>query len=342
MGRCDERWWRLLLVMQVYIDDSIEPPVFVLAGFIASAEEWEKLKVEWQATLDKPPRLAYVKMQEAHALVGEFKGWNETARDKRLAEFVATIKRHVLAGVSLVVRHDDFRSVFRHRIAKPLDNPYWLVYYLLITHVFEWELKNGLTEKIDFIFDEQLHQSEQVKASYEIFYQQAPENIRGRFGKPPEHRDDKKTLPLQAADILAWHIHRRYSEKERGSDFVSPTMRLLDTISQWHEFRMKERLQALFVMYDTMTRERGWVSLYENQRMEQNLPDATSINNLRDMVQAPPNFSVILSPFLARGTKRFLLVHSCPLSSSPHLHRRSGDKCSLELTPPDQASAQLG
>jgi hypothetical protein len=113
------------LVMQVYIDDSVEPPVFVLGGFVARTEAWAKLKVEWQVALDKPPSLNYLKMKEAHALVGQFKGWKEAARNKRLTEFVEIIERHVLAGVSLVVRHDDFREIFRHRIAKalPLGHP---------------------------------------------------------------------------------------------------------------------------------------------------------------------------------------------------------------------------
>jgi len=140
--------------------------------------------------------------------------------------------------------------------------------------------------------------------------------------------------------MLAWHIHRGYYEKERGAEFDSPTMRALNKLPQFDDLWTKERLQVLVANYEKTNRESGMVSLYENQRAEKNLSHATSVNNLWDVATAPPNFSVILSPILARGTGRFLLVHSCPRSSSPHLHRRRGDKCSLESANSDSVPRQ--
>jgi len=214
------------------------------------------------------------------------------------------------------------------------------MYHSIITLVFEWELESGLAEKVDFIFDEQLHQSDQVQAHFGAFYDLAPPRVKSLFGERPAHRNDVTTLPLQVADMMAWHVHRRLYEKEIGREFDSPTMRVLNTIPHFDNLWTKDRLQALVDNYDKTNRKQGMVSLYENQRMEQNLPHATSINNLWDLATATPNFSVILSPVLARGTGRFLLVHSCPRSSSPHLHRRCGDKCSLELASSDSVPQQ--
>jgi hypothetical protein len=326
--------------MQAYVDDSVEPPVFVLAGFVARAEQFAQLTLEWQAALDGPPRLEYFKMKEAHALEQQFKGWSKQDRDARLAVLVNIIKNHVLAGVSSVVRHEDFNEALKLKIAKPLDTPYWLMYHSIINRVFEWEIETGIIEPVDFIFDEQLHQSDGVQAHFSAFLELAPPRIKELFGERPVHRDDKKVKPLQAADMLAWHIHRDYYEREGGSEFDSPTMRALKKIPHFDSLWTKERLQALVINYEKGNRASGLVSLYENQRAEKNLPNATSINNLLDMATAPPNFSVILSPILARGTGRFLLVHSCPRSSSPHLHRRRGGKCSLESASSDSVPRQ--
>ena len=61
------RQQRVLVMLQAYIDDSGngDPPVYVLAGFVASSDEWEIFTDEWQALLDAPPRLEYFKMKEA-------------------------------------------------------------------------------------------------------------------------------------------------------------------------------------------------------------------------------------------------------------------------------------
>jgi hypothetical protein len=115
--------------MQAYIDDSKGPPVFVLAGFIARTDQWSALTARWHDALDLPPRLKYFKMHEAHTCTGEFTGWKQTDRDVRLASLAGIIKDHVVAGVSSVVRQDDYDEIMAGRIAKPLDYPYWLMYY---------------------------------------------------------------------------------------------------------------------------------------------------------------------------------------------------------------------
>jgi hypothetical protein len=53
----DERDNKLLLVMQAYVDDSVEPPAFVLAGFVARAAQWGRFTIAWEKALDKPPKL---------------------------------------------------------------------------------------------------------------------------------------------------------------------------------------------------------------------------------------------------------------------------------------------
>jgi hypothetical protein len=324
--------------MQAYVDDSTEPPVFVLAGFVARAEQWAEFTVRWRDALAKPPRLQYFKMKEANACQGQFTGWSVADRDARLADLVGIIKDHALVGISSIVRHTDYSEILRKRIAKPLDSPYWLMYYSIVRLVFEWELASGKAEKVDFIFDEQLHQSEQVQEKFDIFYELSPPHIKELFGERPAHRDDKMILPLQAADMLAWHIHRVHSEKEAGIDFDSPTMRVLRTIPPINDIWTKERLQALLTNYKKQNKQFDRISLYEDQRMKEDHPDFMSLYNLQIIAKARPNSSIILGPFLARGTQRFLLVHSCPRSNSPHLHRRSGDKCSLESPISDSAS----
>jgi hypothetical protein len=227
----DKRRQRLVLVMQAYIDDCTEPPAFVLAGFLARAGEFGAFTEKWSAALAKPPKLDYFKMREAFGRHGQFEGWSIENRDARLAELVAVIKEHVIVGIYAIVRQDNFNEVMASRIARPLDSPYWLMYHSIITLVFEWEIENGINEKIDIVFDEQMHQSDEVQAHFSAFYTLASPRVKELFGNRPVHRNDVEVKPLQAADMFAWHIHRRYCDRERGIEFDSPTMRTLDSIT---------------------------------------------------------------------------------------------------------------
>jgi len=79
-----------VMVLQGFFDDSgNEPtsPIFVLAGFITTNQQWAAFSDEWQLALDEPPRLKYFKMAEAEHCRGQFsktKGWINENLDARL------------------------------------------------------------------------------------------------------------------------------------------------------------------------------------------------------------------------------------------------------------------
>jgi hypothetical protein len=66
---------RQLMVLQASIDDSgNEPssPIYYLAGFVTTHQQWANFSDEWQAALNESPKLAYFKMSEAEHFRGEF------------------------------------------------------------------------------------------------------------------------------------------------------------------------------------------------------------------------------------------------------------------------------
>lgn len=202
--------------------------------------------------------------------------------------------------------------------------------------VYRWEIHNGLDEKVNFIFDEQLKQSDIVQASWNAYYDQSPPEFKNLFGDRPTHRKDTDTYPLQAADMLAWHIRRVYYEHALGKRFSSPTMRALRSIPHVGRTQTKERLREFIVGIHTLNIRMGKVTQHQYRDMIANLPSSISRINLDIIGKTPPNASGLLVPFPAIGTKRFLLVDSCQFSRSPHLHRRRGNKCVLQ----EQASAR--
>lgn len=330
---------RLIVVLESYVDDSGsgDPPVYLLAGFVARGERWLEFLERWSEALDGPPKLNYFKMSEAAALEGQFKGWTEEEREDRLSRLVNIIKDHVLLGMSSVVYHRDYNDVIRDKISPEVDSPYWLMYHAIMEIVYRWEIHNGITEKVNFIFDEQFKQSDIVQASWTVYYEQSPPELKKLFGERPTHKRDIDTYPLQAADMLAWHIRRAYYEHERGNEFISPTMEVLRTIEHMDRLWTRERLQEFIVRIHAMNIQPKKVTSHQYRDMIANLPISASRINLDIIGKTPSNATGLLAPFLAIGTKRFLLVDSCPFSHNPHLHRRRGNSCLLQ----EQASVPL-
>ena len=72
------------MIVNGYVDESESDGVFVMAGFVAPAEEWAKFSDSWDAALRMAPRIRILKTNHAMRLNGEFRGWTEQARDEKL------------------------------------------------------------------------------------------------------------------------------------------------------------------------------------------------------------------------------------------------------------------
>ena len=244
------RQGRLILVFQGFVDDSgnhRESDVFVLAGFVAKADpDWLNFENNWRDALRKPPALEYFKMSECHALRGQFLGWKKADRDQRLTELVAIIKRTAIASIFALVPRSEFFAVMPKSRSRYFKSPYAIVYYALIWATLKSMRRCGITDKVDFIFDEQLRLSDDVQAVYGWFAQQIMRSELGPLlGGRPTHGDDKKYLPLQAADLLAWHIRRWYHADSRGEKFETPALLELRKIPHWGLLHSKESLQTM-------------------------------------------------------------------------------------------------
>lgn len=261
-----------MLMMKSYIDDSGkgQQPVFVLAGYIASAEKWALFSERWKETLGNKPSLKYFKMKEAANLKKQFANWTEDERNKRLKELVKIIKEYASLGIQCVVNHNDYNDVIKNRIAKPLNDPYWFSFYNIIIALYRHHIDNPFTTKIDWVFDEQFKQSDQVQASWSGFIKFIPDPVKSILGSRPIHQNDKLIMPLQAADMIAWTVRRFHYEVIVNKKIFSPVwMGLsemwedLSTISYIKDIWDKDRLLHFMDITQRVKREAGRVFPYD-------------------------------------------------------------------------------
>lgn len=257
-----------MLQLQAVIDDSGKgvKPVFVLAGFVLSAYRWSVVADLWQAILDAPPKIAYFKMQEAASSNGEFSRFSTEQRDKKVSELVQLITDYRPLALTDVMPHEAYECVFKGKIAKGLDYPYFLPYHEIMGTLWRYQYNHDWhpDEKADFIFDEQGKESELIQRIWPFTASDVPAAVKKFVGNRPVHRDEKTFLPLQAADLFAWHVRRFYEEKSRGREYNNPAWKALSSLeraeNEWTEERLRKiydglRKMGLLFEYDIKSRK---------------------------------------------------------------------------------------
>jgi len=199
-------------VLHAFIDDSrSKGGVFVLAGAIASAESWAKFSLDWDEILPLAPL-----DQDGNRNFGfhdVLRAGGETVQN--LPAFAQVIARHIKCTVVFTMHVDDLVRA-QSRIQAPsmhlqwgdYENPY-LAAFVFFLEGFHNQ-RNGFsavidpTEDVEVIFDDQSEKTLIRKTWDEFLNAQAPGAEVERLGKvPPRFLDDRKFLPLQAADFIA-------------------------------------------------------------------------------------------------------------------------------------------
>jgi len=211
---------RVMLMLQAYIDDSAKgsPDLFVLAGYVSTAERWAAFSDEWQRLLDYRSdhyrKLDYFKMNE---MVSE--------RDReRCAWFHKVIEKYALAAISYTISTKDLKRLVTRmftdtKTRAELSNPWhYAVSAMLWGYASNRHNVPSLpqAEPIEFIFDEATEKWLLAQA-WEQFKALNPKEA-PLMGPMPVFRSDLEYLPLQAADMFAWWVRHWQRNRLMGAE----------------------------------------------------------------------------------------------------------------------------
>lgn len=231
---------------------------FVLAGYVASASAWDTLSAHWQEALNKEPKLKYFKMREAAALRDQFDGWSGAQRDERVMEFVTIIRdSRPLVGLTSAIFWEDLNRISAEFPEVPLP-AYDLLFHGSMAVLHNYCRRHGVTEKIDFVFDEQGSWSKRTGRSYTYAEQIFTDEERSLLGNRPVHRDDREFLPLQAADLIAWQT-RRFIEDNKHVDPLAPVEAFNVNSAALRELEKIETLYNTYGLDRLRTIAQDWV-----------------------------------------------------------------------------------
>jgi hypothetical protein len=207
------RLWstKLLVMLQAYIDDSrsqIGDQRLFFAGYVATADEWIAFSDAWDAALREKPAIDYFKMSEANGRGGCFRKFSVSERNKKVFRMAQVVKQFAAMPLHTSISTEDFNEIVKPVAPYPMHTPYFPLCYSIIHGVAHIHQRLGIKQKCDIIFDDHPGLANRVLPLFELFA--AEEEMWGELlTGPPSFRDDKEVLPLQAADLFAWHVRRR-------------------------------------------------------------------------------------------------------------------------------------
>jgi hypothetical protein len=195
---------RQIVALQAFIDDSLaSDEVLVLAGYIADFERWAQFSIDWDELLGMCPKWDRFKMVEVASSRDELR-W------ERAGWFYRAIERHAQAFVACAVEIEGLRRIVREfSLDDIFSNPYQFALYAITDATMQFQHELGIIEPIDFIFDERGEKGE-LRKGWAYYTKSVNEEFAKRLGREPRFEDDMEFLPLQAADLLAWHIRKHW------------------------------------------------------------------------------------------------------------------------------------
>lgn len=208
----ERRLWnqKLLVMLQAFVDDSASDTGderYFLACYINTAERWMEFSTAWAAALKAPPSIDYCHMVEAQNLRGQFKGWEPEARNRKIVSLSEVIRQHSPWSAEASLSRRDCKKIMVPAAPYGLSQPFFLCFHLIIDAVARFHRREGIRIPVDFVFDEQGGMGAGAVLFYEMIKEEHPD-LKDLLGSTPVFRDDKAILPLQAADMLAWHLRR--------------------------------------------------------------------------------------------------------------------------------------
>lgn len=206
------------MILQGYYDDSgshKSSQIFLVGGFLTDSSTWASFTDAWQAELNRDPCIDFLHTSDAYAAKGEFENWPRTLIQKKLFDLAEVIVKFDLDRVDASILQQDFAELIKGKFPGPVaDDPYFLCYYTIVTALAREPNLVGLD--IQFMFDEQgtagLHAQAAWCQLLELFPKAYKRMSQPIFG------NDKQYLPLQAADLYAWHARHYMIGKLKDSD----------------------------------------------------------------------------------------------------------------------------
>lgn len=204
--------------LQAFTDDSAAQTGdrrLFLAGYLHRADVWASFSDHWQAELKAWPAIEYFKASEANNLSGQFdhkQGWDQAKRNAKLGKLAEIISHCQPLSFEFSINRKIFEEELKPVSPYGLGRPHFQMCFSVVAGIARYAAQEGISTPIEFVFDEQ----EGVDADIALFFSHMKKNLpvdaQNLIDGDPLFKSDRdnRYVPLQAADLLAWHVRREH------------------------------------------------------------------------------------------------------------------------------------
>ena len=195
----------LFALLTCYFDDAggADHGYTVVAGWIASVEQWERFTEDWQELLTEYGLESFT-MKECAQWQGPFRCWCEDQRRSFLRRACQILKTHVQYGFASIVQHAEYRAVNKlYTLKEYTKSEYALAGISTVRAAYDWAARNHPGTPMECIF----HQGTK---GHELLSDLILEELRFTpiFRSASEQEGPRPVVPLQVADFLAYEVRK--------------------------------------------------------------------------------------------------------------------------------------
>lgn len=197
--------------------------IFVVAGYVGTEEQWEHFAEHWREELKKFG-LTEFHMVDCESGKKQFNGMHRNLRSTMQREFIEIINESGAIGTSTAMLLQDYKQLLCRLqpylkfpkglpVSGNLNDPYFLPFKLAIEQVAinssVW-MKDG--EQIAFVFDQKNTVQGKAKGFFDDIFKWDRPWAKRIEPKGLKFASKSESVPLQAADVLAYESFRWVDE----------------------------------------------------------------------------------------------------------------------------------
>lgn len=196
--------------------------VACVAGYLSWIDDWIKFCDLWKKTLEEYKvevfHMSDFARDDGNDPSTPYYQWNQERKDEFIHKLIAIARDNTLAGIGGLLTVKDYNEIVPQWLKDIIKHPYYFCFQLFFQETLKtlkdrFEIPFPSEEKVLFFFDKQQEFNEYaIKVAKNI---QKLHDVDDRIGGISF--EDKATyLPLQAADLLAYRIRKRLTQKMSG------------------------------------------------------------------------------------------------------------------------------
>jgi hypothetical protein len=217
------RWDKPLAFLQAYIDESQaesgDQRLF-FAGYLNRARAWGLFSEAWDEELRRKPSIEYLKMSEARALRGQFLGWKPEDRNEKINDLARLVAHFKPISFEFSISKVSYVQYMYGDVPYGVLEPKLLSAFAVISILTDAMSQDGSDMQIDFIFDEMQGVDFDTLVLFDALKNNLPYRQRKLISSPPIFRNDVQFKPIQAADMLAWHLRRQQEKADIDNEIM--------------------------------------------------------------------------------------------------------------------------